>query len=588
MEKFLNELLAKFGSASKDCVCLSVTPDLGLEIIKVDPKLRSVEAYACKPLAYNETRREIENYEQFKAVFEDLTKEIGVSTKCSVALNLPTVMIDKMDLALLLSDENVLGALTSAAEQSYLFKRSDPMISWFDASVNSASDTRKIFYSAVQKTAIDNIKSVLEGMGASLVSVETSLTSYLRALDYSGLAEAEMQEGVSWNLMIVNPMGYSIIAMQGKKIVDSYEEPIALKTYEAEEVYDAISQSAQISLMSFPATNMCIISETDLVSAELLSAKIPFDGKINFVENNSYRKKDYLPVSLNVLPNDAAKISLAAIGVGVSRIHPYPVKLDFIASGDVEAKTEEIPDFTFTMGGKEYTLTEATMRIIAVAIIAVIAVPLLIALMILPKIQNSKQAALDMETAKVNSIEADIKKFKDEASNTGFVVKTEIENVLKSNRSKLMAYSALGSSVPRDLWITYFTTDSQGKIDIKGSSENVEDVYIFFKNMRDSLVDAQMRLRTLEMSSSLEDAVEIGETYYNFEITNMTEGELNPETASEEGSGNKANNNSKDGDNSGKNATAKPKSQPQSATSGNKPSAQATKLDEVLPELDMN
>ena len=40
MEKFLNDLLASFGSANRDCVYLSVTPGVGLEIIKIDPPIQ--------------------------------------------------------------------------------------------------------------------------------------------------------------------------------------------------------------------------------------------------------------------------------------------------------------------------------------------------------------------------------------------------------------------------------------------------------------------------------------------------------------------------------------------------------------------
>ena len=70
----------------------------------------------------------------------------------------------------------------------------------------------------------------------------------------------------------------------------------------------------------------------------------------------------------------------------------------------------------------------------------------------------------------------------------------------------------------------------QGKFDIKGISEDVEDIYIFFKNMKDSLIDNQLRLHKLEMlSDSIDDAViPDGPVMYNFEITNMSEGDLNP------------------------------------------------------------
>ena len=91
-----------------------------------------------------------------------------------------------------------------------------------------------------------------------------------------------------------------------------------------------------------------------------------------------------------------------------------------------------------------------------------------------------------------------------------------------------MAYSALGESVPKNLWVTYFVTKEDGKIDIKGESKSVEDIYLFFRNMKDSLINTQLRLHKLQMKTgSVDDAVNVSNNY-EFEITNMTDAELNP------------------------------------------------------------
>ena len=44
-----------------------------------------------------------------------------------------------------------------------------------------------------------------------------------------------------------------------------------------------------------------------------------------------------------------------------------------------------------------------------------------------------------------------------------------------------MAYAALGESIPKNLYLTYFMTGDDGVIDIKGCADSVEDVYVFFK-----------------------------------------------------------------------------------------------------------
>lgn len=95
-----------------------------------------------------------------------------------------------------------------------------------------------------------------------------------------------------------------------------------------------------------------------------------------------------------------------------------------------------------------------------------------------------------------------------------------------------MAFTALGESVPKKLWVTYFSAQDDGQIDVKGEASNVEDIYLFFRNMKDSLLNTQLRLHKLEMkSNSVDDAVSSNPNkpaVYEFEVTNMTAAELNP------------------------------------------------------------
>ena len=51
--------------------------------------------------------------------------------------------------------------------------------------------------------------------------------------------------------------------MQGKRILEYFEEPLPLKSYEGEEIYSEIENAVQIALMSTPSTSLVIVSETD-------------------------------------------------------------------------------------------------------------------------------------------------------------------------------------------------------------------------------------------------------------------------------------------------------------------------------------
>ena len=530
----LNSILSQLGVGSKDTVYLSVTPGIGLELIQLDIQSRTVKNYAYRPLEYNEALRELSDIEGFKNAVTELFNELKVPLESSVVLNLPMVLFGSKELPLLLADDAVTEALTSEVEQSYIFKRYEPVISWTDASNSQSGDLRKLFYSAIQKNVIDDIKNALNELGITLAGIETSLTSILKALAFTGLAAEQMKDNVSWNLMLISQNGYSICSMIGKNIVDYYEEPLAIKSFEGDEIYNAINASAQITLMSYPANYLYVISETDMVSAELLSKRLQADGIINFWENNTFKKQDALPVSLEVLEETAHKISLEAIGVAVGNNVNLPIKFNFMSGSSSDGISDDPNEpVHVVLGSSEFDISPNAARNIAVAFAILILIPAIIAFLVVPVIANKKQALLDDVNSRLQQTDAEIKRLQEEQNKQNdFDVNAEIKKVLTDNRAKLMAYTALGEAVPKNLWVTYFVAKDDGKFDIKGDSSNVEDIYLFFRNMKDSLISTKLRLHKLEMKSdSVDDAVTIDPnqpTDYEFEVTNMTATELNP------------------------------------------------------------
>lgn len=525
----LNSILAQLGVGQKETVYLSVTPGVGLELIKLDIPSRSVKNYAYRPLEYNEAVREITDMEAFRTAVTELFAELAIPPKSNVVLNVPMVLFGNADYSLMLGDDAISTALTSEVEQSYIFKRYDPLISWTDSTNVKSGDTRKLYYTAIQKNVVENIKTTLADLGYNLVGLEMSLTSILKALAFSGITEEQMQDGVSWNLMLVSSNGYSVCSMLGKNIIDYYEEPLAIKSFEDDEIYNAISSSAQITFMSYPANYLVVVSETDMVSAELLSKRLPVEANISFIENNSFKKQDVLPVSLDVLEDVAHKISLEAIGIAVGNAVNMPEKFNFFANSS-DVVTDDLNESVhIKIGSNEYDISPSTAIKVSAILSAIIIIPTILAFIGIPAIEKQKQTKLSEVNSKLEQVNSEIKKYQNAENQSGnFDEGTEIKKVLSNNRSKLMAYSALGESVPKNLWVTYFVTKEDGKIDIKGESKSVEDIYLFFRNMKDSLINTQLRLHKLQMKTgSVDDAVNVSNNY-EFEITNMTDAELNP------------------------------------------------------------
>lgn len=515
-----------FGFGGGTDVYVTISPACGMEMIELD-KHGNVKSYAQTPIDYNEAQREVASYDDFKASLETLFQMRNINpAKANVHLSLPTVWFGtKEGLPLLLDDNAITNIVIGELEQTFIFKRKEPLPFWFDALASSNSDSRNVFYTAIQADAVNKIREILTAMGATLVSVECSLFAALKGLNVTGIAAEQMQNDHSWSLMIINNSGFQMLGMQGKRILEYYEEPLPLKSYEGEEIYSAIENAAQIALMSTPSSSLVVLSETDLVSAEILAGRLQFGGQTLFVEDNQFRKEPLMEMSLNVLSDDQIKVSLHSIGA-ITPAGLMPVDVNFIAEKG-KAKVEVA---VINIGSLE--LTPAKASVLVTILLAILMTPMGIGYWFTNDMVTKTQAKSAELDNQITQLDSQLKEYEKEKGDTSFDAIAEIEKVLKNNRTKIMAYAALGESIPKDIYLTYFMTTDDGKINIKGCADSVEDVYVFFKNLKDSLIESKLRLSKLDLKAGSLDTVvsstisTIDTAPYIFEITNMNDSEL--------------------------------------------------------------
>ena len=113
--------LGNLSSTPKVRVYISVTPGVGLEMIQLDLAGGAVANYAVRDLTYNETSRDIADYESFKQAVSEMYEELGINPKCEVVVNMPLVSFGTMQLGLLLPNDAITGAIQSEIEQTYIF-----------------------------------------------------------------------------------------------------------------------------------------------------------------------------------------------------------------------------------------------------------------------------------------------------------------------------------------------------------------------------------------------------------------------------------------------------------------------------------
>lgn len=516
----LNNLLSKFGAGSNATVGVCVSPSVGLEMIEIDKSTKTVSKYACRPLDYNYSTREIADYDEFRTTLMALFDDLKLPHTSNVILTLPTVHFGLISLPLMLGDEAVNNAIVSEVEQTYIFKRQEPVVSWTNiVKPNQSSDSTDILYSALQNNALGEIFAACMEIGCKLISIESSYLSLIKALYYTNNASEQMKDFVTWNLMVIGQNSYSVISMSGKSVVNYYEEPLALKSFSGEEIYNAIISSSTLTLTTNPANWLYIISETDMVSAEVLSKKISFDGQVTYLESNKYVQKPLMNTSKNIMPNLVLKMTPEIIGSGIYQFVDYPIKLNMIGEFKTEdVKTEVYP--TVTMGNVTVELSPNFVKKMTLFIAVPILILLFAMFFVFNTLHNGQVEELSGLNSELEAKQAELRKYDAIKANT-FDEKTEMNLVNSYNKEKLIYYTALGLSIPAHTWITKFKITKNQKVYISGKTSRLEDVYNFYRDLKLSVINSDIKVYSLDAIENEDAESTRRPKFYSFEITNM-------------------------------------------------------------------
>ncbi len=511
----MDDIFAKLGLSSKTTVGVSVSANNIIEMICVDKMTRSITKYAARELRYNNAIREIIDYEEFSLAILELFKELNLApNSCNVVLNLPNVHFSFIYLPLILADDQVSNAIVSEVEQLYLFKRHEPVISWNTIDESKESDKRYIVYSALQDTVIANIKEVFEEIGAKLVAVENSHACMLKGIQYSKIVEEEMANNEPFNIMLITSNSYAIFCMNGNRLVDYYEEPLAIKSFTDDEVYLAISSAAASTLEHYPTRNLLLISETNEVSAELLSDRINFDGAIKYLDRNKYSDKSFMNIDFSILQSYIPMISLESVGAATYSYENYPIKFNFI-SDVADAAVGQPLSITFL--GKEVEIDRKAILTIMGAAVGIIFVVFLILILLL----RGLNAKLITQTEELSSEQAVLESKIKESNISADVadIYTVSQQISTSNKQTAALYSALSTEIPPEVWVESFYTNAEGEVVIVGKSTASELIYRFFRGLKLNNPDIFLARLQLDYDENLPiTAMRSSDNLYLFEI----------------------------------------------------------------------
>ena len=518
MSDFLNDLLAKFSLSNKANVGVSISQNVGLEMIVVDPGSHKVMKYGNRPLEYNPQTREIEDIDSFRIVLNELFQELKIlPSKANVVVNLPNVFFGHTFLPTVLDDEGVTTALTSDVEQNYIFKKNPPVVSWVEVNANNKSDNRYILYSAIQESMVNNIKQVFEELGATLIAIENTNSSLIKALEFTEITKGLVAGDPNWNILLISQNSYSVFSMLEHNVIEYFEDPMAIKSFAGDEVYVAISQAASAVLAKYPTEKLLIISETNLVSAEALALHMNGQrANIVFLECNKFAKQPIMDVDLNILPAYQNTITPEAIGAAIYTARHFGLQLNFLST---EAKST--PDAVkFELMGKEIEMTGDQILIYSVIIGAIIAGICFAGQKAINSISGSfasQKGQIESEMGELNKQLESLQKDKNKID-----IYAAAKLIEKTVKNKVLYFSAVGAEIPAKVWLNSFYSDAGDGYKIDGETVSVNDLYLFYRSIKSLVPESDLILSSLKVDD-MGGAIDIENSTsakYTFSLTN--------------------------------------------------------------------
>ena len=482
---------------------VSVTPEIGLEVAQIDFATRTVLKYVNKPLEYDINRRDIADLDIFKETLKDIMDELAIPKGASIVLNLPTVVFKVNDYPAALDEAQVSNAIEEELSEHPFFQNTDPCSS---ATVlpNSTIQFNKVAYTAAQRATIVEIVMAIKDLGYKTLAIDTSVNSTLNALM---LKERVNIEGdVSWVLLLVENNCCRIIPMNGRNYVDAFEERISIGEVLGDaENYSTVISAVSPLLKNLPSQYLCVVSKTNIISAEILASKLSYPAPIIHQEANSFSNEAFMDISPDVDESLAPIISLDIIGAGIyQNFLPYSsahFNLFNKSLGDIYFE-EQPPEFT--IAGRRIVLSIENLIKIFIVLAILIAIPALIAFFILNKNIKTEQDTIADLDAKIQQMTKFLKD-NESVSSDLFDEGDEIRVGLEHNKNIYSYYTIIGTEIPKKLWLTHIKFGD--KTTIEGQADNLESVYAFFRSIKDYNPESEIKLQKLGLASSSQSQI---------------------------------------------------------------------------------
>ncbi len=493
----LNNFLDQIQSKAKT-IAINISARSEIEIMELDKNFM-ITNYSSIPISYNAFTKEIENFSQLENQLRAVLGELGISPKSSKAyVSIPTVVIDHAVLFSSIKEgdaSNIKTALMAELEKNYIFKKYDAASSYYEIESEAASDQFVVCYTGIREDQFAQIKNILEDeLGLTLLAIDSSFSSLINGVVTTGKIDQKyIEEKANWSILNITSNSYMLFYMRGNELVSVYEEPLAVKSFSEEEVYQVIISSFELIMNNYPSAAYVVVSQSDDVSAEYLSSLINTRAKVTYIDDNKSRKQ-LVEVGLNVTQSKKVRISLEAVGIA-NWAKNDGFKFNFV---DVAVAIDNTVDSIY-WGDKEITPKEVLNFVIIISAIAIVLTAAVYIILI--SLNNSNAKSNDQLENEIRELQRRLDRDNNKVNN-GISEKQFLLDKYTYNKEMLKSYGAVGRSIPEMLWIEEFQLSENSKIFLKGRSYRMDDILSFYDNLSTNANFPNLTINQLEISQN--------------------------------------------------------------------------------------
>lgn len=463
--EFLKNLFEKLTAPSSESVGVYVSSDSKLEIIVYDKDMAQVKKCEKTDLKYDNVLRQV-SPEEFEAALVYLVSQMDIPSNYPFYVSLPNILTSTSSFPSDLEDIELEVAMNSEAEKSYIFKKAEPKSSWSLLSTDDQTLTNRYLYSVIQREQALIIEDIFARNNLRLFAIDTSFASLIRGLAVSGILKENIESNSKWAIVTISYNNYIIAKFEGSELVNIIETPLALKSIEPEILYPTISVAVSEKLGVDGLDNLYLVSQTSDFIAENLASHIKLICNVYTIDNNKFNNK---PLFLSQSSDALEPTSPESVGAACWGSEEITLSFNFCSTD----KKDEMQGVFGKIGIKKPVHLYLFLGIIIAFLLVTIISLTLAGVNYIVTEQIKKESVELNKLKKVNVPPPKV-----------FNLNNIIYQAYNENIDLLDSYDAIGATIPEKIWLESFFIDGDLNTIIKGKAYNVEDIIIYFENIK--------------------------------------------------------------------------------------------------------